>query len=357
MKKDIFLRDFEEIYLRTIEWKRVENKTFFITGATGMLASYFVYFLCFLNEYKNFRIKIIAQGRNREKAYLKFKEVWDKKYFIFRDDNLLFPIKEFPKCDYFVHAAGLASPQYYGTVPIEVAEPNVIGTYHLLNYAAESGCETFLYFSSGDVYGKMEGVENITECDMGSVNPLDIHSCYSEGKRMGETWCKLFAVEKNVHTVIARIGHTYGPTMNVNEDPRVFASFMKALLQKKNIVMYSDGKAKRPFCYLADAVAAFFLLLLEGKKGEAYNMCNTAEFYSMNELAQIILNLKPEMDLRVVHGESAGGYIENKDNKANKPVEWKLKKLGWDPRISVKEGFGRVLAVLEEDEAEKLWNQ
>lgn len=356
MKKDIFLRDFEEVYQCNIDWERIENKTFFITGATGMLASYFVYYLCFLNEYKNFHIKIVAQGRNREKAHLKFKEVWNKAYFVFRDDNLLFPIKEFPKCDYFVHAASLASPQYYGTIPIEVAEPNVIGTYHLLNYAAESGCEAFLYFSSGDVYGKIEGIENITECDMGSVNPLDIHSCYSESKRMGETWCKLFAVEKNVHTVMARIWHTYGPTMNSNEDPRVFASFVKSVLQKENIVMRSDGKAKRAFCYLSDAVTAFFLLLLEGKQGEAYNVCNTNEFYSMNELAQIILDLKPELDLQVVHGKSSECCVENKDNKANRPVEWKLQKLGWNPQINVKEGFGRVLGALEEN-GENLWNQ
>lgn len=356
MKKDIFLKDFEEVYRCNIDWKRIENKTFFITGATGMLASYFLYYLCFLNEYKNFHIKIVAQGRNREKAHLKFKEVWNKDYFVFRDDNLLFPIKEFPKCDYFVHAASLASPQYYGTMPIEVAEPNVIGTYHLLNYAAESGCEAFLYFSSGDVYGKIEGTENITECDMGSVNPLDIHSCYSESKRMGETWCKLFALEKNVHTVMARIWHTYGPTMNSNEDPRVFASFVKSVLQKENIVMRSDGKAKRAFCYLSDAVTAFFLLLLEGKQGEAYNVCNANEFYSMNELAQIILDLKPEMNLQVVHGKSSGCCVENKDNKANRPAAGKLQKLGWNPQISVKEGFGRVLESLEEN-GENQWKK
>ncbi len=349
MEKESYIKDFEEIYQADIEWELIDGKAFLITGATGMLASYFVYYLCFLNEYKGFHIKIVAQGRNKEKAYDRFFDILEKEYFEFRDDSILFPLKNFPKCDFIIHAASLASPQYYASIPIEVAEPNTIGTYHLLNYAAKSGCDSFLYFSSGDVYGKISNVENITEEDMGSVDPLDIHSCYSESKRMGETWCKLFAEEKKVHTVIARIGHTYGPTMNIEEDPRVFASFMKSLVYKEDICMHSDGTAKRPFCYISDAVTAFFLLLLKGEKGEAYNVCNTKQFYSMNELAEIILGLRPEYGLNIIHEKKyvVVGYVENKDNKENKTVEWKIEQLGWKPKISAKEGFRRVLRSLE----------
>lgn len=57
-----------------------------------------------------------------------------------RNDNLLFSIKEFPKCGYFVHANSQASPQYYGTIPFEVIGLNVVGTCYLLDYATESGC-------------------------------------------------------------------------------------------------------------------------------------------------------------------------------------------------------------------------
>ena len=60
----------------------------------------------------------------------------------------------------------------YSKVPIEVAEPNVLGTYYLLRYAAEVSCEAFLYFSSGDIYGKISSAVHITEDMAGCVNPL-----------------------------------------------------------------------------------------------------------------------------------------------------------------------------------------
>lgn len=344
MIKNMYLKEFEEIYQADIEWNLIEEKTFFITGATGMLASYFIYYLCYLNEYKGYHIRIVAQGRNREKAYTKFVEVWEKPYFEFKEDSILFPIEKLQPCDYLIHAASLASSQYYEKIPIEVAEPNAIGTYHLLNYAAECGCKSFLYFSSGAVYGEVKDKRNITEQDMGSVDPLDIHNCYSESKRMGENWCKLFAEERNVHTVIARIGHTYGLTMNIEEDIRVFASFMKALLNKEDIKMHSDGLMKRPFCYLSDAVEAYFLLLL---KGEAYNVCNTNEFYSMNELAEIILSLKPELGLRVIHENLGNKYGKKQENDANKVMTYKMAQLGWVPKVTAQEGFTRVLRRME----------
>ena len=83
------------------------------------------------------------------------------------------------------------------------------------------------------------------------------------------TWCVSFYREHGVPVKIARIGHTYGPTMDIYNDPRVFASFMRDVIEGRDITMLSDGSAQRPFCYIADAVAAFFLLLFKGRDGEA----------------------------------------------------------------------------------------
>ena len=116
---------------------------------------------------------------------------------------------------------------------------------------------------------------------------------------------------------MARIGHTYGPTMDFKSDPRVFASFLKCAIESQDIVMQSNGKAKRPFCYLADAVFAYMLILLKGKEGEAYNVCNTEQFFSVKELADIVV---------------------------------KLKELGWNYKFDLKEGMTRTYQVLKEIE-------
>lgn len=109
--------------------------------------------------------------------------------------------------DYVIHAASLASPQYYDICPVDVLSPNVIGIYHLLRLAVEKRAKGFLMFSTGDVYGILQGVEYVTKKDMGIVDSLDIHSCYNENKRMAETMCYSFMHQYGVSVRMLRIWH------------------------------------------------------------------------------------------------------------------------------------------------------
>lgn len=346
---DVIKADMENIYSRNIPWDKFQGKTVLVTGAYGMLASYFIFFLIYLNEVQGMKIHILAQGRRPEKMKERFGEIVERDYFTVCSWDISERIPELGDIHYIIHAASLANPRIYTHCPIEVAEPNAIGTYYLLQYAAEHGTDSFLLFSSGDVYGKMnDEQQDITEECMGKVNPLDIHSCYGESKRMAETWCKLFWHEKHVSTKIARLGHTYGPTMNIEDDPRVFASFMRCVVKKQNIEMLSDGKAKRMFCYIADAIAAFGLILLMGKPAEAYNVCNSKEFMSIASLAEIMVALRPELNLKVIlkERESQDKYLENMSNKQNKFLDTKLTNLGWKCEFNTAQGFQNVLRYL-----------
>lgn len=335
--------DMNNIYARNINWQMLDNKAVLITGAYGMLASYVVYFLCFINEIKGINVKVIAQGRSTDKARQRFNDFWDKEYFEFITDNITEDISIEGNVDYIIHAAGGAYPGMYSKIPVEVIEPNVIGTYNLLKLAVEKSTKSFLYFSSGDVYGKTDDPSNITEETVGRVDPLDAHSCYSESKRMAETMCVSFYREYGIPTKMARIGHTYGPTMDIDNDPRVFASFLKNAIEHKDIVMLSDGSAKRAFCYLADAVAAYMTILLKGANGEAYNVCNTDEFLSIKEFANIVANLDENRPLTVHCKERDinDGYVDNKDNKDNKPISDKLKGLGFEFKYDTYQGMKR----------------
>lgn len=350
MSDNIITEDMEDIFQRDIPLRKLYGKTVMISGATGMLASYVVYFLIWLNETQKANINIIALARNQKKCRERFGEYLERDYFKLCFDNVLEPLRIDGDINYIIHAASLASPQYYGTNPVDVAAPNIIGTYNLLEVAHQKQVKGFLYFSSGDVYGKMpEGIGEFSEQEMGTTDPLEPHSCYSESKRMGETLCASYYRQYGVPTTIARIGHTYGPTMDILNDPRVFSSFMKNVYEGKDIVLRSDGTAKRPFCYIADGVAAYLLILLRGEPGNAYNVCNTDQFISMNELAEVMVNLRQDVNMRVVHKgmRSDSKCVENKDNVANCPSSLKLKKLGWECHFDVKDGFSRVYDFLK----------
>ena len=347
--------DMENIYRQNIDWGELGGKNILITGATGMLASYLTYFLIYLNEVKNADIKIYSLVRDSEKFRKVFGKYVNRKYFFLVEQDITERVILEDDIDFVIHAAGVANPRLYKTNPVEVAASNVVGTYNLLNWVKSQQMKRHrdirvLYFSSGDVYGKMpDGIGDITENTMGCMDPLDEHSCYGESKRMSETFCSAFCREYHIPVMIARIGHTYAPTMDIENDPRVFASFMKCVLDGKDINMFSDGSAQRPFCYIADAIVAYMLILLRGEPGEAYNVCNTKEFLSISELAQIMVSLRPELDLKAVRKERSqtDGYLAIKINDANKPVEKKLQKLGWQCQYDTKSGFTQVLRYLQ----------
>lgn len=347
MKYSIVKQDLQEIFQRKyIPWERLEGKTVLITGAYGMLVSYIIYELIYLNEVEKMHINIIAVGRSEEKFVRRFGSTETYRYLKFLKSDLSSgELQVSGKVDYIIHAASLASPQYYKVCPIEVIKPNIIGHYHLLELAVSKQVESYLYFSSGDIYGLISGTDKIRENSFGVMDPLDMHSCYGESKRMAETMCRAWFEEKGVPVRIARIAHTYAPTMDIEKDPRVFASFVKDIVYKKDIVMKSDGSAKRNFCYITDAVAAYFLILLCGKNGEAYNVSNPHEFYSIRELADILVGLYPEMGLKVITAMRGrdDAYMENKAAH-NIPVDSsKLEALGWDARCDVRAGFRKVI--------------
>ncbi len=346
----IIEEDLENIYKRAINWDVFEGKTVLVTGAYGMLATYIVYFLIYLRREKGINVTVIAQGRSKNNAYKRFGDYWEADGFAFTDVSIMEDISKLGFIDYIIHAAGLSNPRTYSTNPVEVIEPNAIGTYNLLKHAAIKGCEGFLFFSTGDVYGNIKSSEPYSEDEMGALDPLDSHSCYGESKRMGETLCRSFYTEYGVKTCIARIAHTYGPTMDVDNDPRVFSSFVRCILNNQPIEMYSDGRAKRPFCYVADAVHAFFLMLINGNGGEAYNISNTDEFLSIGELADILSTIpKNKVDVVYKLRSSEDTYMEATVNQGCLPASDKIRELGWKCEYSTLDGFKRVYEYLKDN--------
>lgn len=345
----IIHKDMEEIYSADIPVERLKNKSVLITGSYGMLASYLTLFFCFLNDEYDYNIKIYAQGRNKEKMAMRFGDILSEDYFTPMYFDITSEIKIDIKPDFIVHAASGTYPTAYSKIPVEIAMPNALGTYYLLDYAKKVNCEGFLYFSTVDVYGKSKNGETFTEENVGSMNPLDLHSCYGESKKMGETFCHLFSYEYNVPTKMVRIAHTFSPTMDVENDPRVFASFIKNILNGEDIHMHSDGTSMRVFTYISDAVKAFLLILLCGRDGEAYNMCNESNFVSMNDIAEILISLRQDKGLKLVHDceVKKTGYLENDLNKRNSFSSEKLRTLGWKPEVDIKTGFERVLSFLD----------
>ena len=246
----------------------------------------------------------------------------------------------------------MASPQYYQTDPVGTLMPNCVGTYQLLELARKKATQGFLFFSSGEIYGNIpQSVTEVFENTVGLIDPAKLRSCYGESKRMGETMCRAWSHQYGIPTKSVRIYHTYGPTCDPKHDERVFSEFVGNIINGQDIIIKSDGKSSRAFCYITDATDAFFRILHKGQSGETYNMGNSECLISVRELAETLVNCFPEKNLRVITEKRLPDsvYMESPVKEMQIINTDKLRGLGWKPHIGIEEGFRRTVESLMMD--------
>lgn len=329
-------QDVEAVIASGLDWDRFANKTVLVTGAYGMLLSYMVWTLLRLAPRLN--IKVIALVRSPEKAEERFRGFSGDHLQLVRHD-LSGPVDVPGKVDFVIHGASYASPHQFSLNPSAVIVPNVMGTYHLLELARTRKPESFLYFSSGAVYGRPLSGEEVTEEYYGYLDPLDVRNCYGESKRMAENMCRCWQAQYGVPVKMVRPAHVYGPTMDIEHDSRVFASFVRNVIRGEDLLMRSDGSAKRSFCYSVDATVAFFKVLLDGQEGHAYNVGNDGCYLTIRGLAETFAAVFPgtEVVVKGVHGQAS-----NADEKMLM-VSTKLRELGWECAYSLEAGIKRTV--------------
>lgn len=337
----IVLNDLNEIKEANVQWETLRGKTILVTGANGFLATYIIKSI--LHNVED--VKVIGLVRNIDKAHQRFIDYRLNNSLKIYSQDLTSPITIDEDIHFAIHAASQASPKFYGTDPVGTIEANTIGTYNLLQFLRRQPLESYLYFSSGEVYGIVdESKIPMTEKDYGYVDPIEVRSCYAESKRMGENLCVSYYHQYQIPIKIVRPFHTYGPGMDLY-DGRVFADFVRNVVQKENIILNSDGSARRPFCYISDATIGFLKILLEGKNGEVYNMGNPYQEYSILELAELIINIKPELSLEIEKNipiNDSNQYLKS-PIKRNSPNIDKISRLNWHPKIDAHEGFRRTI--------------
>ena len=339
----VLREDLEMITGEDIKWDKLKGKSVLITGAGGMIGSYMLQTLALLNDQHDYGIRILAMLRNPGKLPDEVRSRKDVEVLV-HDVTEKLHIEE--AVDYVIHAASPASPLIMQNQPVETAAANTLGTFYTLMLAKEKNAEGYLYISSREIYGQPgEGQEFFTEDTYGFVDPLNARSCYPEGKKAAETMCICFHEEYNLNVKIARLAHTYGPGMSIY-DGRVQADFLNNVYHNQDIVLKSEGTAVRTYTYIADAVTGLFKVLLDTEE-IVYNIGNEEGKVSIRELAEIMVGIYPERNLKLVFDIPEGGTKGTAPFTLGILSSRKLRKAGWDPRYTVKEGFARTLSYLE----------
>lgn len=342
MKEQILYEDAEQIISQKLSWSKLKNAKVLVTGASGMLGSYITRTISLLTEKNNWETEIYALVRNPEKLP---SDLSEKLNII--QQSVTEPIQTNVEFDYIIHAASPASPLIMKDDPVGTIAANVLGTYYTLELARRSGAEGYMFISSREIYGQpYEGQAEFTEETYGFVDPLSARSCYPEGKKAAETMCASFAQQYDLNVKIARLAHTYGPGMSI-DDGRVQADFLRDVVNHRDIVLKSEGRPVRTYTYISDAVSALFYILLDSDE-QVYNISSPDATVTIRQLAETLADAYPERGLKVVFD-----IPEEQKNTGAAPFTLgilnsdKLNSLGWKPVYSLKEGLMRTVEYLE----------
>ncbi|XZG69406.1 NAD-dependent epimerase/dehydratase family protein [Chitinibacteraceae bacterium HSL-7] len=353
--QSVVQQDLEAILARDLPWERFSGCRVAVSGGSGFIGGYLVRTLLSLFSLGKVsvpvRVVVLVRDIARAKSRLRDMVAISGDAIEFVQCDLRdIAIPDLGDVQYIFHAASHASPRFYSQDPVGTIVPNVVGTTALLTALCKSADPRgFLFISSSEVYGAASSDQALSESALGVVDQTQLRACYSEGKRAGETLCVAFHHQFGVPVWMVRPFHTYGPGLQA-DDGRVFSDFAYNVLRGENIVMNSDGSARRAFCYISDAIAGMFTVVLKGQPGVAFNVANPNAELSVMELAELLVSLYPEKRLRVERNYSLdpNSYVPSPYNKLT-PDTALLASMGWQATVSPASGFKRMIEALEHE--------
>ena len=241
----------------------------------------------------------------------------------------------------FHFAAEVGSVEYlHGSRAKELAamQANVVIDANVFRAGVEGGARSLVYASSVSVYPfdrQLGQHSKFKETDAERhVNP--------EG---GYGWSKLLAEKQlsymqGISVGVARIFHAYGTNIYLRPDrSQVIASLMRKAIRypKEDFIVWGDGRQRRCFVYIDDALDAIFALSRHiERKGSLTVNVGTTEEVTVLQLARLIIGLSgKDIPLKFDTSKPSGALNRTPDLTKIR------RELGWDPKTRFSEGLAR----------------
>jgi dTDP-glucose 4,6-dehydratase len=214
----------------------------------------------------------------------------------------------------------------------EFLRTNIIGTQVLLDAARAKGVRRFVQVSTDEVMGSLpeDDTAFFTE-----DSPIEPNSPYAASKASAELVVRAARETFGIDAVITRCGNNYGP----RQFPEKLIPLMIAnALNDEPLPVYGDGKNVRDWIYVEDHARAIWMVYLNGKSGEAYNIGARNERYNLEVVTSILDSLgKPHSLIKYVTDRL--GHDRRYAIDARK-VETEI---GWSTQTSWEDGLAKTI--------------
>jgi GDP-D-mannose 3', 5'-epimerase len=242
-------------------------------------------------------------------------------------------------------AADMGGMGFISSNHATILRNNALINLHTLDAARINGAARYLFSSSACIYPEHLQTETqvtaLREEDAYPANPQD---AYGWEKLITEKLCEYYTGQYGLTTRTVRFHNIYGPygTYDGGREKAPAALCRKVALTDSGgtIELWGDGEQTRSFCYIDDCVEGIYRLM-QSDYGEPLNL-GTDHMVSINELAQIIVEVAGKQDIEVRHIEGPQGVRgRNSDNTRLRDV------LGWEPQIDLHEGLAATYRWIE----------
>jgi UDP-glucose 4-epimerase len=229
--------------------------------------------------------------------------------------------------DFVFHLAANADVRFGTQHPGKDLEQNTIATYHVLEGMRANGVRRIAFSSTGSIYGEPDVFPTPEHA------PFPVQtSLYGASKLAGEgliaAYCAGFDFQAYIFRFVSILGQRY-------THGHVFDFYKKLLRDPHTIEVLGDGKQRKSYLYIQDCVDAMLTVIATADAPvNIYNL-GTDEYCEVGDsLGWICEHLGVSPERRYTGG--ARGWI------GDSPFIFldtsKVRALGWQPKLSIREG-------------------